>query len=141
MNLFQQYFVDTLKNNYANFEGRARRSEYWYFTLFSFLISIAFSVLTVILGSTIGGIVSIISMIFSLAIFVPSIALGVRRLHDIGKPGWWFLIILIPLIGIIVLIVFFVTDSQPGTNMYGPNPKNSNPLDEVRDQLIVDDNV
>ena len=62
-------------------------------------------------------------LIFALALLVPSIALAVRRLHDIGKSGWWYLIALIPLIGLLVLLYFFVLDSQPGSNQYGPNPK------------------
>ena len=65
----------------------------------------------------------LLQIIFALALLVPSIALAVRRLHDIGKSGWWYLIVFIPIIGILVLLYFFVLDSQPGSNQYGPNPK------------------
>jgi uncharacterized membrane protein YhaH (DUF805 family) len=106
------------------FEGRARRREYWFFVLFYILISVVLSMVDRVLGlyneaygmGPLGG-------IFCLAVLIPSIAVGVRRLHDTGRTGWWLLIGFIPLIGAIVLIVFFVLDSQPGTNAYGPNPK------------------
>ena len=98
-----------------SFEGRARRSEYWYFVLF---VAIVTSVLNVLLG-TYSGIGRVISIALSLA----TISVGVRRLHDIGKSGWWYLLCLVPFIGWIVLLVWNIKDSQPGDNQYGPNPK------------------
>jgi uncharacterized membrane protein YhaH (DUF805 family) len=70
-----------------------------------------------------GGGIGVIGLIYSLAVLVPGLAVGVRRLHDTDKSGWWLLIALIPLVGIIVLIVFFATDGQPGPNKYGPSEK------------------
>lgn len=114
----------TVLRKYAVFEGRARRREYWFFVLFYLLISIALSAVDMMLGTwneEYG--IGTLSGLFWLAVLVPSIAVGVRRLHDTGRSGWWLLIGFIPLIGAIVLIVFFLFDSQPGTNAYGPNPK------------------
>jgi len=130
MEAFNRYFLDTIKYRYAKFDGRASRSEFWYFILFYVLIDIAlafvdFFVVNPMLGATPdqaaqGG---LLELVFALAMVIPSIALAVRRLHDIGKSGWWYLIGLIPLIGALVLLYFFVLDSQPGSNQYGPNPK------------------
>lgn len=113
------WYLEPLKK-YATFTGRSRRKEYWMFMLFNFLISFALGLVDGILFSSEIG---ILSTIYSLFILVPSIALTVRRLHDIGKSGWWCLIGLIPVIGAIVLLVFACFDSQPGDNEYGPNPK------------------
>ncbi|MBP3669670.1 MAG: DUF805 domain-containing protein [Bacteroides sp.] len=90
--------------------GRARRSEFWYWTLANLLIGIVL------------GWIPFIGILISIALFIPSIAVGIRRLHDIGKSGWWYLLILLPLVNL-VLIYFFILDSQPGENQYGPNPK------------------
>jgi len=102
---------------YAGFSGRARRSEYWWFALASFLASVVASIIDTAIG------VSILEWILTLALLVPSLAVAVRRLHDTGRSGWWLLIGLIPLVGAIVLLVFFCQDSRPGTNQYGPSPK------------------
>ena len=110
---------------YMVFTGRSRRTEYWTFTLINLAISLILSVLGAILGSIIsilGTLVGIISLVFSLALLLPWIAVGIRRLHDTGRSGWWLLIGLVPLVGL-VLIYFLVLDSQPGSNQYGPNPK------------------
>jgi uncharacterized membrane protein YhaH (DUF805 family) len=117
------WFLVVLKK-YATFSGRAQRAEYWYFLLISTLIVIALSVIDGMTGSynedTGWG---LLSGLYSLAVLLPSIAVGARRLHDTSRTGWWLLIGLIPVIGTIVLIVFFVLDSTPGDNAYGPNPK------------------
>ena len=117
------WYLEVLKK-YAVFGGRARRKEYWYFALFSMLISIALTILDGVTGflSVETGMGLLIG-IYSLAVLIPSIAVSVRRLHDTNRSGWWLLIALIPLIGVIVLIVFFFSDSQPGVNKYGLNPK------------------
>lgn len=115
-----EWYVKVLRN-YATFTGRARRAEYWYFVLFNILISIGISVVEAIVAKQSG----ILSGAYSLGIFVPSLAVACRRLHDTDRSGWWMLISLIPFIGAIVLIVFLAQDSQPESNQYGPNPKNS----------------
>jgi uncharacterized membrane protein YhaH (DUF805 family) len=116
--------VRTCLSKYVDFSGRARRSEYWYFALFTFLVNIVTTIVDTILGTdfddTSGGLVS---SLVSLALLLPSLAVGVRRLHDTDRSGWWILIGLIPIIGWILLIVWFCTDSKPD-NQYGPNPKN-----------------
>jgi uncharacterized membrane protein YhaH (DUF805 family) len=119
------WFLEALKK-YAVFTGRSRRKEYWYFVLFVVVISIVLSMIDSFIGaydrSTGAG---LLSSIFSLAVLIPSIAVSVRRLHDIGRTGWWVLISLVPLIGWIVLLVFHVQDSTPVTNRYGPSPKST----------------
>jgi uncharacterized membrane protein YhaH (DUF805 family) len=106
-----EYFIGALKK-YADFTGRARRKEYWMFVLIYSVINIVLAVLGL----------DIISIIFGLALFVPSVSIAARRLHDTGRSGWWQLIILIPLIGFIILIVFLAQDSHDA-NDYGVNPK------------------
>lgn len=102
---------------YANFEGRNTRTQYWMFVLFYIIFYIACSVVDYLLGTV------FIALLFSLALLVPSLAVAARRLHDTGRSGWWQLIALIPLLGTIVLIVFLAQDSAPGDNAYGANPK------------------
>jgi uncharacterized membrane protein YhaH (DUF805 family) len=111
----------TVLKKYADFSGRASRAEFWCFFLFYIIAEIILQILDSMLNT--GG---ILLSIFVLAVFIPSIAVEVRRLHDIGKSGWWLLISLIPIVGIIVLLIWFIKDSQPGTNQYGPNPKEIN---------------
>jgi uncharacterized membrane protein YhaH (DUF805 family) len=109
--------VRSVLTKYADFSGRARRSEYWWFYLAYILASIVASLIDQAIGFP------LFQIILGLGLLIPSLAVGVRRLHDTGRSGWWLLIGLVPLVGIIVLIVFFCTDSQPGTNKYGPSPK------------------
>jgi uncharacterized membrane protein YhaH (DUF805 family) len=118
-----QWYLEVLKK-YAQFSGRARRKEYWYFVLFNMIFSIVLAMvdnLTGTLNPESG--VGLLSGIYSLAVLIPSIAVAFRRLHDTGRSAWWLLIGLIPLIGWIVLIVFLVQDSQEGENEYGVSPK------------------
>ncbi len=145
------YYTDVLKK-YAVFKGRARRKEYWMFVLFNFIFSIVASILDGILGtgkgltmSSGGGGNGIISSLYSLALILPSIAVGVRRLHDTDRSGWWILLpvasfplfllcfynLLVGLIvafvgmlaGTIAVLVFYCLEGTPGENKYGPNPK------------------
>jgi uncharacterized membrane protein YhaH (DUF805 family) len=115
--------------NYAKFTGRARRSEFWYFQLFNFIFLIVAAILDNLFGTNFDmgyGVASpygIIYLIYSLVVFLPSLAVSVRRLHDVGKSGWMLLVSFIPLVGAIWLIVLAVTDSQPGSNKWGENPK------------------
>ncbi|MEG2248190.1 MAG: DUF805 domain-containing protein [Akkermansia sp.] len=126
-------FVTCMKK-YATFSGRATRSEYWLF----YLWAIIFSVIPTILGSIsmglgneanlsllkgLGVLLMILSYLISLALFLPSFAVCVRRLHDIGKSGTYILFGLIPLVGSIILLIFACTDSQKGTNQYGISEK------------------
>ena len=111
------WYLEVLKK-YAVFEGRARRTEYWMFFLFNLIISFVIGFVEGMFGSP-----GILYLIYALAVLIPGIAVSVRRLHDIGKSGWWILIGLVPLVGPIILLVFAVMDSQPGDNEFGPNPK------------------
>lgn len=117
------WYLKVLKN-YAVFSGRAQRAEYWFFVLFSTIASILLLVVDGVIGTVdmeLG--LGLLYVVYSLAVLIPSLAVSVRRLHDIGKSGWWLLIGFIPFIGPIVLLVFFILDSQVVENAYGPNPK------------------
>lgn len=117
------WFIAALKK-YAVFSGRARRKEYWYFALFYLIIYVALSIVDRATGTfDVQSRVGLLSGIFVLAMLIPSLAVSVRRLHDTDRSGWWLLIGFIPLIGAIVLLVFFVLDSTPETNRFGHNPK------------------
>lgn len=110
---------------YAEFTGRSRRKEYWMFVLLAIGLNIIAAVLDSLLGSRMGNL-GIVAMLLALVLLVPSIAVGVRRLHDTDKSGWWLLIALIPFIGAIVLIVFYATDGTKGPNRFGEDPKAEN---------------
>ena len=110
-----EHFLNAFKN-YANFSGRARRKEYWMFFLIYSLLYVGLSLIDSLLGS------AWLSSIFSLVLLIPSISYAARRLHDTGRSGWWQLLYLIPLIGIIVVIVFLAQDSHE-ENEYGISPK------------------
>lgn len=113
-NLFNTSFVNVIKTQYADFKGRATRPQYWYFVLCYFIISIPFAIVDSVLFQR-----QVLTLILSLALIVPSIAIGVRRLHDLGKPGWWFLIALIPLAGPIALIVLYCMKGENKDNKFG----------------------
>lgn len=109
---------------YGDFSGRARRKEYWMFFLFNMIFSVGAIILDEILGTGTPDLgYGILYMIYVLVLFIPGLAVSVRRLHDVGKSGWMMLIGLIPIIGGIGLFVMFLMDSNPGENEYGPNPK------------------
>jgi len=111
-------------NQYADFNGRARRQEYWMFTLFNIIFAFSAIMLDNLFGlSNSEEGFGPIYIIYGLAVLIPGLAVGVRRLHDIGKSGWMMLVSLIPFIGAIWLIVLFMTDSESGDNQYGQNPK------------------
>ena len=122
---FQDAIRICLQRKYGDFNGRARRSEYWFFILFTAIAGAVGGVLDAIFGLRSGsyGGTGPIQGVLQLALLVPSLAVGARRLHDTGRSGWWQLIGLIPIAGWIVLLVFFVQDSHPA-NQHGPNPKN-----------------
>lgn len=116
-----EWYLKVLRD-YAKFDGRARRKEYWMFFLFNVIIAFVAGLLDSMLGLGMGTF-GILSTLYLLAVFIPGIAVGVRRLHDTGRSGWWLLVALIPVIGVLVLLFFLVQDSEPGPNQYGPNPK------------------
>lgn len=119
-----KWFIKCFKQ-YFDFKGRARRKEYWYFTLFCIIFSILVELVGMGLGMLMGSYIldSTLIKIFYIATFIPSISVSVRRLHDIGKSGWWTLLCLLPIIGWIWLIVWACFDSKEGENKWGPNPK------------------
>lgn len=117
------WYLAVLKK-YADFNGRARRKEYWFFTLFNVLFAIIAVILDHLTGLAIEGFgYGPIYLFYALALFVPGLAVAVRRLHDTGKSGWMILIGLIPLVGGIWLLILMVTEGQPQENEYGPAPK------------------
>ena len=97
------WYITVLKN-YVGFEGRAQRAEYWYFTLINLIAGLIFSYVSPTLQA-----------VYALAVFLPALAVAVRRLHDTERSGWWLLLIFLPLIGAIILIIFLVQDSTPET--------------------------
>ena len=114
-----EYFIFVVKNNYTNFEGRARRKEYWMFVLFASIFAFALGFIDSMLGIAPVG----LGVLFQIAVFVPSIAVGARRLHDVGKSGWWQLLSFIPVFGWISLIIFLCADSDIGNNQFGSSEK------------------
>jgi uncharacterized membrane protein YhaH (DUF805 family) len=114
-----QWYLAVLKN-YVGFSGRARRTEYWMYTLFNFIIAMVLFVLDV---ATKTGFFAALIVLYELAVLLPTLAVLVRRLHDIGQSGWWILISLVPFIGSIVLLVFTVLPGNQGPNKYGDDPK------------------
>jgi uncharacterized membrane protein YhaH (DUF805 family) len=123
-----KYYFNVLEN-YTNFSGRARRSEYWYFALYNMIFGVVAIAIDNALGTTfenfdgIGINYGYVYLAYILFTFIPGLAVFVRRMHDIGKSGWMFLVALIPIAGAIWLLVLLFTDSQFGDNKYGPNPK------------------
>lgn len=121
--------IQSFFTNYVKFKGRARRSEYWFITLFLALTNIGTTIIDGVLfaGATddflAEGGWGPVGVLWLLAVLLPSIAVLVRRQHDSNKSAWWILIILVPLAGVIVLFVFSLLDSTPGENKHGPSPK------------------
>lgn len=117
------WYLKCLKQ-YADFKGRARRKEYWLFFLFNILISFLLGLIDGLLGwaDTEMGI-GLLGGLYSLGVLVPGVAVCVRRLHDVGKSGWNYLLVLIPIAGAIVLLVWFCTEGEKGSNEWGENPK------------------
>lgn len=134
--------VRTVLRKYAVFSGRASRSEYWWFALFNVIVAIATLAIDVIFfgtgESTTTGTSAAFqanagpaTLVSSLVLLLPSLGVAVRRLHDTDRRGWWILLGLIPLIGAIVLIVFYALDSTPGHNRFGPDPKTDGASEHV----------
>ena len=117
------WYLEVLKK-YTVFDGRAGRPEYWYFVLFNIIVSFVLGFVDGVLGTVSSGArVGLLGGIYSLAVLLPSIGVGIRRLHDINRSGWWLLIGLVPLVGWIILIIWAATESDAGPNQYGSGPE------------------
>ena len=112
------WYLEVLKK-YVDFNGRARRKEYWMFTLFHIIIYYGLIILSVAVSHNL----MFLAMFYILATLLPALGAGVRRMHDVGKSGWFYFIVLIPIIGAIWLLVLFFTEGNHGENQYGPDPK------------------
>jgi uncharacterized membrane protein YhaH (DUF805 family) len=128
-----EWYKKVVFENYANFNGRARRSEVWYYILANIIILITAAVIDSSTGLNFEPLpYGVIYSIYALATFLPGIALAIRRLHDVGKSGWFLLISLLPIIGSIWMLVLFCTDGDHGKNDYGQDPKNDfDEIDEI----------
>ncbi|MBV8489311.1 MAG: DUF805 domain-containing protein [Candidatus Eremiobacteraeota bacterium] len=120
------WYLSVLKN-YTGFHGRARRAEFWWFTLFNIIIIAVLELVGSLIGGMTGSgngpvVAGALAGIYSLAVLLPTIAVSIRRLHDTDKSGWWILLNFVPF-GAIVLLIFYILDGTPGPNQYGPNPK------------------
>jgi uncharacterized membrane protein YhaH (DUF805 family) len=137
-----EIFLDVVKNKYAEFNGRARRNEYWMYVLFNILLTIvgyAIIGIGVAAESMIIGVIGyIVLLIIGLGLLIPSLAVAVRRLHDTNKSGWMLLLGLVPFVGFIILLIILATEGTKGPNNYGPDPKN--PHDDIntigKDELV-----
>lgn len=121
------WYIDVLKK-YTVFNGRARRAEFWYFFLFSAIISIFLAVIDEFMGWNFemgGDEIGFLSTLYYIAVFLPYLAVVIRRLHDTDRSGWWVLIAFIPIVGVIVLLVFLILAGKHGDNRFGPDPKAS----------------
>jgi len=123
--------VKTCFNKYATFQERAARSEFWYFALFQFIANLVLGYVDAFFLFGAGGDISVLSSLFGLAVFIPSISVAVRRLHDIDRSGWWWWLLIIPLIGWIILIIWYATKGTDGRNRFGADPLASD--DEFED--------
>ncbi|GAD03389.1 DUF805 domain-containing protein [Agarivorans albus] len=117
------WYIAVLKK-YLVFNGRARRKEYWMFVLFNSIIGVILSFIDQVTGTVnLESGLGVLGSIYTLAVLLPSLAVAVRRLHDTGRSGWWLFILLLPIIGVLVLLFFFLSDSESEANAYGENPK------------------
>ena len=120
------WFLKVL-NQYSDFDGRARRKEYWMFVLFNMVFGIAASILDTVLGLTWGALgYGLIQAVYGLAMLIPGLAVCVRRLHDTGRSGWILLVVFIPIIGTIWILILLLKEGNSFENEYGPNPKQVN---------------
>lgn len=114
MNLFKTYYLDVLKKQYINFSGRATRKHYWMFVLFNIIV---FAVLAFVL-SFLGNTGNVLYYLCNLAVLLPSLAIAVRRLHDIDFSGWWLLLVCIPFLGSLIVLVLLLLPSTQGANRF-----------------------
>jgi uncharacterized membrane protein YhaH (DUF805 family) len=136
-----EIFLSVLKNKYADFNGRARRKEYWNYVLFLLIFILAAYVIMLVgiaMESTIiSGLGTVVLFVVALGTIIPSLAVAVRRLHDTNRSGWFYFIGLIPLIGGILLLVWYCTEGTHGDNDYGPDPKGSNEIGNIGNDELV----
>lgn len=127
-----EWYKKVVFENYANFSGRARRSEYWYYFLANLIILIMAAVIDNVTGLNFEPLpYGVLYSLYALATFLPGLAVTVRRLHDVGKSGWFYFIVLIPIIGAFWLLYLLIKEGDQGTNSYGPDPKNE--FDEINE--------
>ncbi|MBO5136627.1 MAG: DUF805 domain-containing protein [Clostridia bacterium] len=112
------WYIHTIKN-YFNFSGRARRKEYWMFSIISAVITLLLSIIDSLIG------IQLLTSLYSLFVLIPNLSVSFRRIHDINKSAWWFLISFIPVIGAIVLLIFSFLPGTIGANKYGDDPKDT----------------
>lgn len=127
-----EWYKKVVFENYANFSGRARRSEYWYYGLTTIIIFIIAAIIDNVTGlafETIG--YGPVYLVYALLTFIPGLAVTVRRLHDVGKSGWFYFIVLLPIIGAFWLLYLLIKEGDQGTNQYGSDPKND--FDEINE--------
>lgn len=133
------WYLEAFTQKYADFSGRSRRTEYWMFMLFHILAIFALAIFSAILNSSesLSVVLSVLLIIYVLGSFIPALAITIRRLHDTGKSGWFYLLTFIPYIGGIILLVFTAQDSENMHNKWGPNPKNvdTNEINMIGKQL------
>lgn len=115
------WYLEALRK-WAQFDGRSSRKAYWMFVLINLLVSLTLVIVDLMIQARIPTYPRAVSVLYGLAMLVPSIAAGVRRLHDTSRSGWWFLMILVPIVGLLILLFFFARQGQPGENAYGPEP-------------------
>lgn len=125
-----EWYLKVVRDNYANFRGRAHRTEYWMFVLVNMFFSLVAVIVDNLAGTTFNIDIEpsffnygLVYILYSISVFIPGFAVLVRRLHDTGRSGWWILIGFVPFAGVIVLFIFTVLDSQPHENQFGPSPK------------------
>ena len=114
MEVFKKYYWNILTKNYVNFSGRATRKQYWLFVLFNLIVFVVLAILLSFLGNT----GNVLYSLCNLAVLLPSLAIAVRRLHDINFSGWWFLLALLPFLGGLILLVLMLLPSTPGANRF-----------------------
>jgi uncharacterized membrane protein YhaH (DUF805 family) len=121
------WYLEAIRQ-YAAFSGRSRRKEYWYFVLFNFLISAGLGVVAGVAGAVVGAewLGFAVVMLYFLAVLTPAVAVTIRRLHDTGRSGWWILLGVVPVLGLVMLFFMF-QGSEAGQNRFGPNPKDVEP--------------
>ncbi len=117
-----EWYKTVILKKYLAFDGRASRAEFWNFFLIHFIVSFLLGVV----GGMLGG-PMVLSTLYGLAVFLPAVAVTARRLHDIGRSGWWMLVLLIPVIGVIALLVFLIQEGNSGDNAFGP-PAPTSPM-------------
>ena len=111
------WYLGVLKQ-YAVFDGRARRKEYWMFVLFNIVIAAALAIVGRVIGLD-----GVLRALYTLGVLIPSLAVSVRRLHDTGRSGWWLLVVLVPLVGWLIVLYFMVQPGETAENRYGPDLK------------------